>query len=546
VPRKLAHQLILSLTVIVILLAIVFGVFSLKSQERQLLNAMITGADQLSRAITSATWHAMLADNRQAANEVMSTIALKQGIDRIRLFNREGRAIFSTIRDDSETRVGKSSATCSVCHSRPVPVEHTTVHDRVSIVRNTAGERVMTMVTPIFNEPACSQAACHAHPASMKVLGVLDVSLKLAPVDEELARVKMQVVSAAAVQALLFGAFIFLFTRKFVSLPIGRLIVATRALSAVRLDTPIETRHDSEELEQLAGSFEQMRLRLKQALDELSLSAQVLEDKVEERTRMLKAAHQKLIQSDRLASLGQLAASVAHEINNPIAGVLNLSMLLQRIMKEDGVPVSRIPEFRRYLTMITNETGRVGRIVSDLLAFSRRSRPQRADADLNRIIQSTLTLVSHKLKLSNVEVELALDPALPAVFCDGSQIQQVLLNLLMNGAEATASKGCGLLCVTTRTRPDRESVMVEVRDNGEGIREENLPRIFDPFFTTKPEGKGVGLGLAVLYGIVDAHNGDIGVQSTYGEGTTFTITLPVRPGAEEPQQAAAPVATNAP
>ena len=151
-------------------------------------------------------------------------------------------------------------------------------------------------------------------------------------------------------------------------------------------------------------------------------------------TAQLKVAHQKLLQTDRLASLGQLSASVAHEINNPIAGVLNLSMLLQRILKDDGIPLARVQEFRKYLGQIISETSRVGRIVSDLLAFSRRSKPQRAPADLNRIVTVTLSLTEHKLKMANVSTETHLQADLPQVRCDSSQMQQVLLNLVMNAS----------------------------------------------------------------------------------------------------------------
>jgi two-component system, NtrC family, sensor kinase len=226
-----------------------------------------------------------------------------------------------------------------------------------------------------------------------------------------------------------------------------------------------------------------------------------------------------------MASLGQLSASVAHEINNPVSGVLNLSMLLQRMLKDDGVPRERIPEFRRYLGQVTSETARVGRIVSDLLAFSRRGKPQRAPADLNRIVRSTLSLVEHKMKLNNVAVQATYSEDLPAAPCDSSQIQQVVLNLLLNAAEATHSKSDRK--VRIGTLKGEGEVLLQVSDNGEGIPPENLAKIFDPFFTTKPEGKGVGLGLAVSYGIVDSHGGELEVKSTVGEGTTFTMSLPL-------------------
>jgi signal transduction histidine kinase len=216
---------------------------------------------------------------------------------------------------------------------------------------------------------------------------------------------------------------------------------------------------------------------------------------------------------------------VAHEINNPISGVLNLSMLMQRMLKEDGVPPNRLDEFRKYLSQVTNETARVGRIVSDLLAFSRRSKPQHAPADLNRLVKTTLSLVQHKMKLNNVEVETGFQEGLPDVQCDASQVQQVVLNLLLNAAEATQSKSERHVIVST-SAVERE-VRLTVADNGEGIQPENISKIFDPFFTTKSEGKGVGLGLAVSYGIVQAHGGDIEVKSQLGVGTTFIVSLPL-------------------
>jgi two-component system NtrC family sensor kinase len=528
VKRRLALKLILSLTIIVAIMEGVSGIISVKNQEHQLLDAMILGADQLSKGITSATWHAMLADNRDTAYEVMQTIALKQGINRIRIFNREGRVKFSTERGD-DSRVDKRSDACALCHASMQPLIKVDVPSRARIETMQDGRRQLTMVTPIYNEPACSSSSCHAHPVGTRVLGVLDVTLDLDPVDRELADIKWRGVLATSIHILLVGLFIVFFTQHFVEAPIRKLIEGTRAVSAMQLDKPIEI-DTSEELGELGRSFNVMRERLKQALNEINEFTQGLEAKVEERTEQLKSAHQKLLKTNRLASLGQLSASVAHEINNPLSGVLNLSMLMQRILKDDGIPPSRVEEFRRYLSQVINETSRVGRIVSDLLAFSRRSKPQSVEADLNGIIRTTMSLVSHKLKLGDVNVELHLEENLPRVHCDSSQMQQVVMNLLLNAAEATQNSGHGLVGVRTMLEQDNSIVILEVTDNGEGISPEHLPKIFDPFFTTKEEGKGVGLGLAVVYGIVDAHGGDIEVKSKKGEGTTFRVTLPLSTG----------------
>jgi two-component system, NtrC family, sensor kinase len=293
------------------------------------------------------------------------------------------------------------------------------------------------------------------------------------------------------------------------------------------LDTPIPIEDSSAELGELSRSFGAMQERLRGAVAEINDFTQQLEAKVQDRTAKLEAAHRKLLQTDRLASLGELAASVAHEINNPVSSVLNLSMLMQRIMGDSGVPPERLPQFRKYLSQVSSETSRVGRIVTDLLSFSRRGKPQRTEADLNRILETTLSLVSHKLKLMNVEAVMELSPDLPMVHCDSSQIQQVILNLLLNAAEASQGVASGRVSLITSFDPEHNQVVLSVADNGEGIPEENLKRVFDPFFTTKPEGKGVGLGLAVVYGIVEAHEGEIDVKSRIGQGAAFTVRLPL-------------------
>ena len=530
-PRQLARKLMFSITIIVVIVAAVSGVINFKTQESQLVNAMILGADQLSKGITSATWHAMLDDHREAAYEVMQTIARKQGIERIRMFNRAGQVMFSTSATMPNGPVGMDSETCAMCHAPGVPRFQLDLPSRVRIQTPAgSGHRLLTMVTPIYNEPSCSQAECHAHPASMKVLGVLDLSLSLDSVDHEMNQAKLRVLLVTAVEITLIGLFIMFFTRRFVSRPIARLIEGTKAVSQMELDKPIERVDSSEELDELAQSFEIMRERLQTAVGEINQFTQKLESKVEERTEQLKAAQKKLLQSDRLASLGTLAASVAHEINNPVSGVLNLSMLMQRMLREDGIPPGRLEDFRKYLSQVINETARVGRIVTDLLSFSRRSKPQRSPADLNKIVRMTLSLVQHKLKLSNVTVDTEFAEELPLVSCDASQIQQVTLNLVLNAAEAVQARADGHLVVSTAARDG--VVLLKVADNGEGIPPENLAKIFDPFFTTKSEGKGVGLGLAVSYGIVEAHGGDIEVASKVGEGTTFTVSLPLESSAQ--------------
>ncbi len=523
-PRKLSQKLILSFTVIMTIVGIISSYIHVKTQEKQLLEAMLLGADQLSGSISSATWHAMLADQRESAYQTMETIAQKQGITRIRIFNKEGRIMFSTVKTDTGV-VDKYAEACFMCHSAEQPLVKVDVPTRGRVYTTAGRHRTLSMITPIYNEPSCSQADCHAHRASQNVLGVLDVSMTLDMVDAEMAQLQLRVVFISFSIVIVMSLFIIFFTKHFIDRPIQQLIAGTHAVSAMQLDKPIII-ESSEELGELALSFDIMRVRLKQALEEITQFTEGLEMKIRERTDQLKVAHQKLLQSDRLASLGQLSASVAHEINNPVSGVLNLAMLMQRIMKDDGIPQGRVEEFRKYLSQVVNETTRVGRIVQDLLAFSRRAKPFRAKIEFNSMIQTTLSLLDHKLKLSSVSMELDLQPDLPTVHCDGSQMQQVVINLIMNASEAAQGNSNGKVIVKTYSSNDKEHFVFSVSDNGDGIPEENLSKIFNPFFTTKGEGKGVGLGLAVVFGIIEAHKGDIDVKSVVNQGTTFTVTLP--------------------
>jgi two-component system NtrC family sensor kinase len=248
--------------------------------------------------------------------------------------------------------------------------------DRTRIFQSDGQGRLLGMITPIYNEASCTAAACHAHPERQAVLGVLDVALDLDAVDQRVSETRARILLSTGFEVVVISVFLILLIGFFVTRPIRRLVDANAALSRLDLDHPVEA-GSSREMWELARSFHAMRDRLGEAMARINQDAQLLEAKVEERTRQLKEAHQRLLQADRLASLGQLAASVAHEINNPLSGVLNYSALMTRILREDGVPRERVAEFRGYLERVGEQTARAGRIVSDLLAFSRprRDRP---------------------------------------------------------------------------------------------------------------------------------------------------------------------------
>jgi two-component system NtrC family sensor kinase len=264
-----------------------------------------------------------------------------------------------------------------------------------------------------------------------------------------------------------------------------------------------------------------------------------LEQMVEERTRQLRETHDKLLHQDKMASLGKLSASVVHEINNPIAGILNLVVLMKRIIDEGGLGEAELVQFGRYLNLAETETRRISRIVSNLLAFSRQSRMELKRVDINRLIEHTLFLNSNLLRIHGVRAETSLDPDLPHLIGSEDQLQQVFMNLISNATEAMEPSSGGVLHIETTHLLAQNAVSIKFQDSGVGIPEENISKLFEPFFTTKKKGIGVGLGLSVAYGIVQEHGGSIYVQSKKGKGSTFNVRLPLRSEAEMPSDKAA-------
>ena len=233
----------------------------------------------------------------------------------------------------------------------------------------------------------------------------------------------------------------------------------------------------------------------------------------------------RLLHQDKMISLGTLAASVVHEINNPLTGVLNYIRLMIKITGRDTLSAEQVEKFRGYLELMESEVGRCSDIVSNLLAFSRKSKLEFSDVNINELVEKCILLSDHKLTLQDIEIETDINTDTPNISGDFNQLQQSVLNLIFNAADAMPDGG--VLSIETSFDSENGLAEIKVTDTGCGIARENLPRIFDPFFSTKKEGKGLGLGLSVVYGIIERHKGSIEVESELDKGTVFTIKLPI-------------------
>lgn len=355
-----------------------------------------------------------------------------------------------------------------------------------------------------------------------EIIGILYVGMLEAPYIDIRNKVVLSFF-AIALLCLFLVLIMYYFITAGITNPLRDMVVATGKIAQGDLSHEMKVQ-SRDEIGHLALSFNQMVKNLKNAHQELKQWGKTLEKRVAERTEELRKAQYQLIQSEKLASLGKLAAVVAHEINNPLAGIATYIKLLLKITKKEPFPLSRIKEMRNFLSSMDTEMSRVTRIVKDLLTFARQSKPKIEEVSVNSILEKSLSLLGNKLKLQNVKLHTVLDATVPLTPCDFSQIQQTLMNIIINGSEAMPDGG--VLTIKSCHLPDDGFVEVEIADTGTGIPEEHLSKIFDPFFSTKEAGKGVGLGLSIVYGIINEHKGTVEAKSKVGKGTTFIIKLP--------------------
>jgi two-component system NtrC family sensor kinase len=296
-----------------------------------------------------------------------------------------------------------------------------------------------------------------------------------------------------------------------------------------------------DEVGDLARSFNNMSLQLRAANEQIVAWAKTLEDRVEEKTKELRSAHDHILHVEKMASLGKMAAVVAHEVNNPLSGILTYAKLLRKWVASDQIVHEKREDAIQSLELIAAESRRCGELIKNLLCLSRSAPMNVQSTDLQQVIDRSLLLVRHQLELAGIDLQLKFADDLPRVPCDPEQIEQVLVALIMNAIDAMPHGGnlwieTGLSHTGlnhtglnhTGLNHDETEVNIQVRDDGSGIASDVLPQIFEPFMTTKETGRGVGLGLAISRGIVERHQGRIEVQSELGQGTTFTVTLPAQ------------------
>jgi two-component system NtrC family sensor kinase len=522
-----------------ILLLVLFGLFeyvTIRYQTDQMMSYVMQSANQMSDIIKNSTRYSMLLNRREDVYETITSIGNEPGVVGIRIYNKRGEIMFSTTKSEEQSVVDMHAEACYVCHEQAKPLESLPSSNRARIYALSDSHRVLGLINPIRNEPSCSDAACHAHPADRTVLGVLDVRMSLDGVDRDIRQAETRMILYGLVALAIIGSTSLLFLYQTVHRPVKRLTRGTEEISSGNLDfrIPIVSK---DEIGQLAQSFNAMTVSLKREEEENRRWSRELEIRIREKTTELRRIHDQILQIEKMASLGKLSATVAHELNNPLEGILTYAKLMAKRLRKSPEQSDTSRQMLEELDLIIHETMRCGTIVKNLLLFSRKQVGDFGVAPVKTIVDRAAQLVQHHFQISNVRFASRCETEPAILLCDENQIQQALVALFVNAVEAMPDGGT----LTVEVRRAGGELVIEVSDTGMGIAEEDVAHIFEPFFTTKKDGKGVGLGLSVVYGIVERHGGKITVRSAPGLGTTFVLAFREHPSAtnEAPATAAA-------
>ena len=528
---KVVFYLALALT----LAMLVFTVLVVRHQRDELMREAVSHVAQISDVIKKSTRFAMLTNQPAYVDNIIRDVGNQGSIAKVRILSKDGTIIHSTYLPEIGLKVDRKAEACIICHRSDAPLEPPPQTQRSRIFTTPEGRRMLGSMDVFRNEPSCYSANCHVHSKAQSVLGVLDIVYSLDDIDHKM-RTNAITMAALSLGFILIAALsVGFFVHRLVYVPLRDLETGAKRLSSGDMGQMIPVRSD-DEFGQLAATFNSMTVALRKSEEELREWGHTLEQKVEKRTQELRIAEAETARSEKLASVGLLAAGIAHELNNPLTGVLTFTTLLRKKLP-DGNPDAED------LDLVIRETKRCAAIIRRLLDFAREKTPEKKFANLNQVIEDTARIIERPASFRDIEIAMDLDPELPQVWVDADLIKQVIMNMLVNAQHAIEHEGS--ITVRTRRCPQPRSpeqgmepvpmVEIAVIDTGCGIPEKNLKRIFDPFFTSKEVGKGTGLGLSVSHGIVKAHGGVIEVESLVGRGSTFRIYLPVEPPAGDAQ-----------
>jgi len=515
-----------------LLLFLSFSIIFRSVNEAYLNTVIRQQGNNIGSIVRGSLYHSMLENDKSTLQNTLDIINTLPGIDDVNLYDVDNNLVYTSIPPDTLDFHGNPN--CISCHDNLKEMfPGTSIHYRIIGTKSECMMRLNRMdesrrlliKIPIPNEKSCYDNACHAHTPAEQVLGSLIIKMPLTELDQAVCKSSAEFYILALLTTILLIVMLILFTHQRIKKPLNELLKVSMAVAGGDLNTRVEIKPNQvQDMKTVSRAFNDMLDNLEAANKELENWSQQLAYKVQRRSEELSSAQNELIHIERLASLGKLSSSVAHEINNPLSGILIYAKLILKQLNNPEQTEIKREAILKNLHMIENEAKRCGDIVKGLLEFSRKDQQNQEPMHLHEILQETYDLMSHPMKIADIHFYKDLTATSDLIFCSPNQIKQACIAMLVNSSEAVTANG-EVIIRTLNPTPD--TVRLEITDTGIGISPDDIPHIFEPFFSTKKDAVGIGLGLAIVHGIIQSHNGKIQVRSEPGKGTTISVTFPL-------------------
>lgn len=516
--KSLAAKLTLTIGLLMLLGGGISWYILINAERENLTENAIRQLSSNSQLIKRATRYGMLTFHRESVQQTINNIAASEDIKGVKIFDSKGKVFYSSHSEEIGKMVDRSSPACISCHSDPQRPSITLAgKNRWTIYSSKEGYRVLTYIDPIYNEPSCYVSTCHAHPPEQRVLGILETDFFLSEVDRMINKQIVNISFYAIVFTLTTFLILYLVIRAFVLRPISNLSEAMKKVSNGDFSQRVSV-SSKDEMGILANTFNMMSDDLGAAKERMSRWTKDLAEEVSRKTDELKRSQEKLIQAEKLASLGRLTADVAHEIRNPLASIGGFAKRLSKIASTE--------KEKEYADTIRCEVGKLENILRDLIAFSREARFHLERHDVESVIKDIMVIFEDLCKDQNINVDIKVREGTPRVLIDSEQVRRALANLITNAIDAMPDGGVLTVSSGMEVINNADFIYIKVSDTGVGIPEERLPYIFEPFYSTKFTGHGTGLGLSITRKVIEEHGGFIRAESTVGKGSTFSLYFP--------------------
>jgi two-component system NtrC family sensor kinase len=523
VTESLTAKLVVVLGLLILLGSGVFWYISIRTEKKNLMDNTVAFVSSFSETVKRSVRHDMLRFERDDIQRILESIGGSESIEKVSIFDSKGIIFYSSEKGEVGQSVVRASPACIGCHTDPMRPSETMLTDkRWTIYRKPGGGRVLSFVEPIYNEPDCYSAACHAHSEKQKVLGILTTDFSLHTIDMRIKRQMMDTSFYIAAFFAVSAVLLYLVLWRFVLKPVTTLSRGMEEVSSGDLSHKMPVA-SSDEIGSLACTFNTMTEELSAARQKMQRWTESLEEEVEKKGEEIRKAQDKLVQAEKLAALGRLTADVAHEIRNPLTALGGFGRRLLRMAANE--------KEKEYADIVVSEVERLEHILRDVLTFSRDAKFHLERQPVTDAVKEAISLLSEACEERSIRVETDFGTELP-VLIDREQVRQAVSNLMVNAMDAM--QGGGTLTVSTGAEEANSLtyVAIHVSDTGTGIPEEKLPLIFEPFYTTKEIGHGTGLGLSISRKIIEEHGGFIRALNRAEGGVTVSLYFPYQ-GEEE-------------